>query len=112
MEVLRETAPEVAEAFVAMRGAIDASGPLDEKVRSLVACAAFVATNNEAGFRSHAHRAVAAGATRAELVQTILITLGFTQGIAPVAQALGWIDQADGPSGSLSSQTSSKRSNF
>ena len=92
MEVLREAAPEVADAFLAMRAAIEVQGPLDAKLRSLIVCGAFVATNNEAGFRSHYRRALTAGASRAEVQQTILLALGFTQGIAHVAEAITWMD--------------------
>jgi 4-carboxymuconolactone decarboxylase len=92
LEVLREEAPEVADAFVAMREAIEARGPLEAKVRSLIVCGAFAATSNEAGFRSHYRRALAAGATREEVLQAILLALGFTQGVANVAKAITWMD--------------------
>jgi 4-carboxymuconolactone decarboxylase len=92
MEVLREVAPEVADAFLAMRAVIEESGPLDEKTRALIVCGAFVAANNEAGFRSHYRRALAAGATRDEVQQAVLLALGFTQGLANVAKALTWME--------------------
>ena len=96
METLRDAAPEVADAFVALRSAVDASGPLDAKTRALIICGAFVATNNEVGFRSHCQRAVAAGATPEELRQEILLALGFTQGVANVARGLTWLDETMG----------------
>jgi alkylhydroperoxidase/carboxymuconolactone decarboxylase family protein YurZ len=94
LEVLRNHAPDVAQSFVAMRTAIEAAGPLDAKTRALIICGGFAATSNAAGLRSWCRRAIEAGAGRDELVQTVLLALGFTQGIAPVAEALSWVDDA------------------
>jgi enamine deaminase RidA (YjgF/YER057c/UK114 family) len=93
MEILRSLSPETAAAFSSLRAAVDRSGPLDRKVIALVACGGFVASRNEIGFRSHCRRALEAGARPEEIYQTILVALGFSQGIAPVAAAIRWADE-------------------
>ncbi len=87
---LRKTSNEVADAFYELRKVIAASGPITPKFRELMLVAAFTATRNEGGFRIHCWRARDEGATREEVDQAILLTLGASQGLSPVVEALNW----------------------
>lgn len=90
IEKLRNAAPGVASAFRALREAADASGPLEPKHRELTLLAGFVVTRNESGFRAHCKRAVSAGASLAEIQQTVILLLGTSVGLVPVVEAVGW----------------------
>lgn len=90
LDLLRETAPEVATAFRGLRVAADAYGPLDAKQREFVLLTGFAATRNEGGFRVHCTRAAQAGASLAEVEQLVILLLGTTLGLAPVVEALSW----------------------
>ena len=87
---LRETSPDAAQAFRALREAADAHGPLDQKQRELCLLAGFAATRNEGGFRVHCTRATEAGARMIEIEQVVLLLLGTSLGLVPVVEALRW----------------------
>jgi alkylhydroperoxidase/carboxymuconolactone decarboxylase family protein YurZ len=89
-EKLRGTAPDVASAFRALREAADAYGPLEAKHRELILLAGFAATRTEDAFRVHCTRAAEAGASLAEIEQTVILLLGTSLGLAPAVEALGW----------------------
>ncbi|MEW5986863.1 MAG: carboxymuconolactone decarboxylase family protein [Chloroflexota bacterium] len=70
-------------------GALAAEGPLDQKTRELVKLGMAAAVQSESAVHSHTYRALAAGATAAEIEHTILLgvtTLGFPTMMA----ALSW----------------------
>lgn len=90
VDELQEIAPEVGIAYRSLRKAVDAYGPLDEKQRHLILLAGFAATGNEGGFRVHCTRAKEAGASLAEVEQTVLLMLGTSLGVAPVVDVLHW----------------------
>lgn len=90
LDRLRETAPEVANAFRGLREAADAFGPLDAKQRELILLAGFAASQNEGGFRVHCTRATQAGASLAEIKQVVVLLLGTSLGLAPAVAALEW----------------------
>jgi alkylhydroperoxidase/carboxymuconolactone decarboxylase family protein YurZ len=84
--------PSMLEAHRALQQAAVAGGPLDEKTRELILLGAFTAARQEGGFKSHARRALAAGANAEELRQAVAITMGNVTSIEVVADALLWID--------------------
>jgi alkylhydroperoxidase/carboxymuconolactone decarboxylase family protein YurZ len=90
LDRLRETAPDVAAAFRGLRVATDAFGDLEPKQRELILLAGFATTRNEGGFRVHCNRAAQAGATLADIQQTVLLLLGTSLGLVPVVEALSW----------------------
>lgn len=85
--------PDMLEAHRALQRAAAAGGPLDERTRELILLGAFTAARQEGGFKSHAQRALAAGATAAELRQAVAITMGNVTSIEGVADALRWVDE-------------------
>lgn len=91
-EHLRELFPEVIEHLEAMGKALHAAGPLEEKTLLLLQMAAAAAMRSEGSVRSHARRALAAGATPEEL-RHALMALSNTIGFPTVAAALAWVEQ-------------------
>ncbi len=89
--------PAVADAYKRLADACRGSGPLDERTTELVKLAMSIAAGAEGGSHSHTRRAIAAGATRAELEQVALLaitTLGFPQAM----RGLAWMrDVLDAP---------------
>ncbi|MBI5568645.1 MAG: carboxymuconolactone decarboxylase family protein [Desulfomonile tiedjei] len=68
------------------------AGPLDQKAQHLVQLGIAVGLGSQGGVRSHARRALGAGATREEIQQVVLLAttmVGFPLMIA----AYGWIEE-------------------
>jgi alkylhydroperoxidase/carboxymuconolactone decarboxylase family protein YurZ len=84
--------PGMIEAHHALQKAAVDGGPLDEKTRELILLGAFTAARQEGGFKSHARRALAAGATAEELRQAVALTMGNVTSIEVVADALLWVE--------------------
>mgnify|MGYP000953553893 CR=1 FL=1 len=75
-----EDYPEVGEAYEAFGTAVGQAGPLDEKTRALVKLAISVGARLEGGAKSHAHKALQAGATPEEVRHVAILaapTIGF-----------------------------------
>ncbi|MDY0274506.1 MAG: carboxymuconolactone decarboxylase family protein [Desulfomicrobium sp.] len=68
------------------------AGPLSEKERQLVQLGASAALRSQGAVRSHARRALAAGATPEE-VRHAVIVLTSTIGFPTVAAALDWLEK-------------------
>ncbi len=86
-----EDFPEVGKAYEAYGSAVAEAGPLDEKTRCLVKLAMSIAARSEGGAKSHAHKAVQAGASAQEVRHVALLaapTLGFPHMMA----GLSWVD--------------------
>jgi 4-carboxymuconolactone decarboxylase len=84
--------PEVSKAYSAFAQACHEHGPLDEKTRRLVKLGVAVGICSEGAVKSHARRALGAGATVEEVRHAALLgmsTIGFPKTIA----ALEWIDE-------------------
>jgi AhpD family alkylhydroperoxidase len=96
-EEFRAAYPAVAEHYSNLGDACRAAGPLDLKSAELVKLALSIASASEGGAHSHTRRALAAGASRAELEQVALLaitTLGFPRAMT----GLAWIrDVLDAP---------------
>jgi alkylhydroperoxidase/carboxymuconolactone decarboxylase family protein YurZ len=75
MDLFQEEAPEVAQAFAGLIQAIVARPALDAKTRQLIYIAMKASMGDEAAVRAHIPMAKAAGATRDEVVDAILMTL-------------------------------------
>jgi alkylhydroperoxidase/carboxymuconolactone decarboxylase family protein YurZ len=93
VERVRSVSSGAADAFGALRRAIEESGPLEPKYRELINLAAFTTARIEFAFKTHCGRALDAGATPDECRQAALLPLAATQGIGPVADALRWIEE-------------------
>ena len=75
MEVFRQEAPEVAGAFNGLIQAIAASKGLDQKTKQLIYIAMKASMGDTIAVRAHVPMAKAAGATREEVVDAVLLTL-------------------------------------
>ena len=75
MELFQREAPEVATAFNSLIRALVASGGLDQKTKQLIYIAMKAAMGDDAAVRAHLPMAKQLGATRAEVVDAILLTL-------------------------------------
>jgi 4-carboxymuconolactone decarboxylase len=91
---LKERHSDLIEAVEALSRTARTSGPLDEKTGHLIQLGAAAAIHSIGSVRSHAARALAAGATREEIHHAIIV-LTSTIGFPTVAAALSWIDDAD-----------------
>ena len=75
MEVFQREAPEVAAAFNSLVMALVASKGLDAKTKQLIYIAMKASAGDESAVSAHVPMAIAAGATREEVVDAILMTL-------------------------------------
>lgn len=75
MEVFQAEAPEVAAAFNGLIRSIVASKGIDEKTKQLIYIAMKASMGDEMAVKAHVPMAKAAGATKAEVVDAILMTL-------------------------------------
>lgn len=83
--------PDVGQAYEAYGRAVADAGPLDEKTRCLVKLAMSISSRMEGGAKSHAHKALEAGATPEEIRHVAVLsapTIGFPNMMA----GLSWVD--------------------
>ena len=89
---LKAASPRVAEAFLNLRSVVVAESTLDVKTQELILVAGYVVGRQPGGFRTHAGRALDAGATVADLKTAVLLTFGGHTSVEAVGDALGWLD--------------------
>jgi alkylhydroperoxidase/carboxymuconolactone decarboxylase family protein YurZ len=89
---LQELYPELIGAAETLGKTAQEAGPLGEKEMQLVQLGASVALRSEGAVRSHARRALQAGATAAEVRHAVII-LTSTIGFPTVAAALDWLEK-------------------
>ncbi len=89
---LKERHGKLITAVEAMCKAAQESGPLDEKTTQLIQLGASAAIGSKGSLRSHALRAMEAGATPEEIRHAIII-LTSTIGFPTVAAALDRMDE-------------------
>lgn len=83
--------PELARAVEALGSTAKELGPLDEKTAQLIQLAAAASIRSEGAVHSHARRAMAAGASPAEVHHALLLLVS-TIGFPSVMSALCWVD--------------------
>ena len=83
--------PKVYAAYEALGGAAHEAGPLDQKARELVKLGIAIGGRLEGAVRSHARRAMEAGATREEIEHVILLSVT-TAGLPTTVAALTWVE--------------------
>jgi alkylhydroperoxidase/carboxymuconolactone decarboxylase family protein YurZ len=86
-----EDYPAVAAAYEQLGTAVHKSGPLDEKTRALIKLAISTGARLEGAVHSHARKAAAAGCSKEEMRQTVLLSLP-TIGLPSMMAALSWLD--------------------
>lgn len=87
-----EEFPEVGRAYEGFGEAAGNAGPLDDKTRCLVKLAISLSARMEGAAKSHAHKALEAGAT-AEEIRHVAVLLGPTVGFPNMMAGLGWVDE-------------------
>lgn len=92
---LKERHVEYINAVEAMGKAALDSGPLDKKTAQLIQLGAAAAIGSKGALRSHALRALEAGATPEEIRHTIIVLTGAI-GFPTVASALSRMDEVLG----------------
>ena len=90
---IKERHGDLIEAVEALSKAARTAGPLDEKSGHLIQLGAAAAIHSMGSVRSHAARALASGATAAEIRHAVIV-LTSTIGFPTVAAALSWVDDA------------------
>lgn len=88
---LKQRFPEVIAASEELGKTAKGAGPIDKKTAHLIQMAAATAIRSHGAVRSHARRALEAGATSQELYHSLLVLIS-TLGLPIVAAAVGWID--------------------
>lgn len=95
MKEVRAGVPDVAKGFSQMAAAATAAGALDTRSKELIALAISIAVRCDGCIAFHAKAAAAAGATRAEVMETVGMAMYMGGGPSFVygAQALEAFDQ-------------------
>ena len=88
---LKQRFPEVIAASEELGKTAKTAGPIDDKTVHLLQMAAATAIRSHGAVRSHARRALEAGARSEELYHAVLVLIS-TLGFPVVAAAVGWID--------------------
>jgi AhpD family alkylhydroperoxidase len=84
--------PEVADALDRLGAATEQAGPLDPRTQHLVQLGMAVAGQAEGAVRSHARRALEAGATVEELRHVVLLAIS-TSGFPTAMASSSWVDE-------------------
>jgi AhpD family alkylhydroperoxidase len=95
-ETFRKRYRPVYEAYEALGGAAHEGGPLDQKTRELVKLGMAIGGRLEGAVRSHAQRALEAGATPGEIEHVILLAVT-TSGFPTAVAAFTWVAELLGP---------------
>jgi 4-carboxymuconolactone decarboxylase len=89
---LRDQLPAVSAALDALGEATVVAGPLDERTQRLVKLGIAIGAQSEGSVRSHARRALAAGASRDDLLHVVALTIS-TRGFPAAVAAFSWIEE-------------------
>ncbi len=84
--------PDVFQAYKDLGVAARQAGPLDEKSQDLIKLGIALGANSRGAVMSHTRKALAAGATREEIVHAILLGLT-TTGFPNMIAALSWVEE-------------------
>lgn len=91
-QYLRTSFPEVMAAVENLGTTIRETGPLDKKTTELIQLAVAASAQSVGSVHSHTRRALAAGASVAEIEHALLVLIS-TIGFPKVAAALSWIQE-------------------
>jgi 4-carboxymuconolactone decarboxylase len=87
--------PDIANIYEELGSAIHNAGPLDKKTRELIKLGISAGARHEGAVHSAARKALAAGASKEELRQTIFLSLT-TIGFPSMMAALRWLEDIIG----------------
>lgn len=82
---------EVSQAYEMLGNAIHKAGPLDDKTRALIKLAISTGARLEGAVHSHTRKALAAGCSKEEIKQTVLLALP-TIGLPSTMAAMSWVE--------------------
>lgn len=91
----RQRFTDIAAGQDALARAVDAAGPLDEKTKRLVKLGIAVGAQADGAVRSNVRKALAAGASIAEIEQVILLAMT-TRGFPATVAAWQWMNEVVG----------------
>lgn len=83
--------PAIFKSYEQLGQAARDAGPLDSKVQDLIKLGIAIGANSKGAVMSHTRKALASGATREEIVHTVLLALT-TTGFPNMMAAMGWVD--------------------
>ncbi|WP_290662322.1 MULTISPECIES: carboxymuconolactone decarboxylase family protein [Ignavibacterium] len=90
-EKFRKDFPEVSEAYEELGKAVHQAGPLDDKSRALIKLAISTGARLEGAVHSHTRKALEAGCSKEEILQTVMLALP-TIGLPSTMAALSWVE--------------------
>lgn len=91
-EKFRQDYTDVFQKYTQLGMACRSAGPLDQKVQDLVKLGIAIGANSPGAVRSHTRKALASGATPAEIVHAVLLALT-TTGFPNMIAAMGWVQE-------------------
>jgi len=83
---------DVSDAFRTVGDLAAASGPIEAKFQHLIQLGISIGLNSKGGVRSHVRRAVEAGASTEEVLQTVLLSATIV-GFPAMIAAYGWVNE-------------------
>ncbi len=88
MNILKESAPEVFDAYMGVIRSLEENCPVEPRVRELILIGILTATGSVEGLGRHVERALVQGANKDEIITAVISCLPIT-GVRPVLQGLG-----------------------
>lgn len=83
---------EISEALLKVGELCSQAGPIDNVTQHLIQMGIAIGANSQGGVRSHARRALDAGATKEQLLQTVLLSATIV-GFPAMIAAYGWLEE-------------------
>jgi 4-carboxymuconolactone decarboxylase len=84
--------PDIADTLRKVGDLTAEAGPIDTKNQHLIQLGISIGINSKGGVRSHARRALEAGASEKEILQTVLLSLTIV-GFPAMVAAYGWAQE-------------------
>lgn len=88
--------PEIASALQKLGDLCAAAGPIDQKTQHLIQLGISIGAESKGAVRSHTRRALEAGASRQEIIQTVLLSMTIV-GFPAMIAAYGWVKEVVTP---------------
>jgi 4-carboxymuconolactone decarboxylase len=83
---------EISETLLKVGELCYQAGPIDQINQHLIRMGIAVGSNSQGGVRSHARRALDAGATKEQVLQTVLLSATIV-GFPAMIAAYGWLEE-------------------
>ncbi len=83
---------DIADAYRKVGDLCSQAGPIDLKTQHLIQLGVSIGANSKGAVRSHARRALDAGASDEEVMQTVLLS-GSIVGFPAMIAAYGWVQE-------------------